>query len=132
MKVSLVLFALFFGSISFAATKAFDVKAEVSLDGKPVSTPHIVTKPNELASVTQKAADNSEIQIEMIATDYTSKDTKDGIMMKFKVYRNADGNRTELSRPQIVALPGEEAQIIVGKTGKIPAVSVKVVATRVH
>lgn len=117
----------------FASTKAFDVKAKVSVDGKLISSPHIMTKPNELASISQKVENNRKILIELTASDYKSKDTKDGIMMKFAISRVEAGKRTLISTPQIVALPGEEAEIAVGQTAtKTESVKIKVIATRVE
>lgn len=117
----------------FAATKAFDIKAEVSIAGKLISSPHVVTKPNELVSISQKGEDSKEILVELIASDFKSKDPKNGIMMKFTVSRVDAGKRTLLSTPQIVALPGEEAEITVGGDAAKPeSVKVKVLATRLQ
>jgi hypothetical protein len=131
MKLILVISAFLLSLQCFASTKAFDVKAEVSIDGKLVSRPHIVTKPNELASINQKLQGDKDILIEMTASDYHSKDPKNGIMMKFTVSRLDEGKRTVLATPQIVALPGEEAMIEIGKA-KAETVKVKVLATRVQ
>jgi hypothetical protein len=127
----LVISASLFSLQCFASTKAFDVKAEVSLDGKLISRPHIVTKPNELASINQKLQDNRNILIEMTANDYHSKNPKNGIMMKFTVSRLDAGKRTVLATPQIVALPGEEAMMEIGKANA-ETVKVTVIATRVE
>jgi hypothetical protein len=127
----LVIWALLLSLPCFASTKAFDVKAEVSVDGKFISNPHIVTKPNELASINQKLEDNKEILIEMTANDFHSKNPKNGIMMKFTVSRLDAGKRTVLATPQIVALPGEEAMMEIGKANA-ETVKVKVIATRVQ
>lgn len=131
MKFMLVISAFLLSLPCFASTKAFDVKAEVSVDGKLISNPHIVTKPNELASINQKLEDNKEILIEMTANDFQSKNPKNGIMMKFTVSRLDAGKRTVLATPQIVALPGEEAMMEIGKANA-ETVKVKVIATRVQ
>jgi hypothetical protein len=47
------------------------------VDGKLISSPHIMTKANELASISQKVENNRKILIELTASDYKSKDTKD-------------------------------------------------------
>lgn len=133
MKVISIVVAGLLSMQCFASTQAFDVKAEVSVDGKLITNPHIMTKPNELASISQKVENNREILIELTASDYKSKDTKDGIMMKFAVSRIEAGKRTLISTPQIVALPGEEAEIAVGQTAtKTESVKIKVIATRVE
>jgi type II secretory pathway component GspD/PulD (secretin) len=66
-----------------------------------------------------------------MAEDFQSKDPKNGIMMRFTVSRLDAGKRTVLATPQIVALPGEEAVIEIGKP-KAETVKVKVIATRVQ
>ena len=132
MKYFIILATGLFCINAFAGTKSFDVKAQVSINGKLISSPHIITKPNELASISQKGDNNKQTLIELIASDYSTKDTKDGIMMKFTVSSIDNGKKTVISKPQIIALPGEPAEILVGETGKADSVRVSVVATRIQ
>ncbi len=115
MKILIILAATLFSTQLFAATKKFDVKAEISLDGKVVSNPHIVMQPNELASITQRSGNSDAIIIEVIASDYSLPKAKDGIMMKFTISRNNNGKKTIIGQPQIITHPNETAEITQGK-----------------
>lgn len=132
MKVIFAVAASLLSVQVFADTKSFDVKAEVSINGKLISRPHIVTKPNELASISQMDENKRETIIEVIASDYSSEKIKDGIMMRFTVSYNDNGKRTVISKPQIVSISGETAEILVGEKEKTDALKIKVVATRVR
>ncbi len=131
MKVIIAIVAGFISSTGYASTKSFDVKAALSIGGKLISKSHIITKPSELASISQKDENSRETVFEVIATD-SSEATKEGIMMKFSVSYNYRGKRTVISKLQIVAIPGEEAQISVGQVGKNESVNINVIATRVE
>lgn len=124
--------ATFFSAQCLANTKAFDVRAKVSVDGKLISSPHFVTKPNEVASVSQNVDGYKKILIEMIASDSLSKEAQNGIMMKFTVSQDDGGKRTVISKPQIVAVPGEKAEIEVGTKDVVESVKIDVVATRIE
>jgi hypothetical protein len=130
MKFALAIAASLLSLQCFANTRAFDIKAAVSIDGKLISSPHIVTKPNELASISQKIEGNKEILIEMTASDFTSKETKDGIIIKFTLSEISAGKKTAIAKPQIITTPGQSAEVTEEKAPNIESVNVKVIATR--
>lgn len=128
MKGMIALALVFVASTSFAATRAFDIKAQLFIDGKNVSSPRIVTNANEKASISQ-TDENGETRITVIATD----DLKSGgILMKFTVSQGAPGHLKLISQPQILSRAGETAEIAVGENGQPEKMRLKVVATRVR
>ncbi|MCC6138947.1 MAG: hypothetical protein IT287_09970 [Bdellovibrionaceae bacterium] len=133
MKIIFSIASLLISIQTYANTKEFDIKAEISIDGKIVSKPQIITKPNETASISQdNGGKNAKTIIEVIASDDVSGKVKDGIMMKFTVSYINGKKRTVVSKPQIIAKSGETAEIAVGDKGQPDALMMKVIATRVQ
>lgn len=111
--VSLVICSFLFSSPLFAATdKMFSLQMELSIDGKLISSPSVVTADGELASVTQETP-NGRTHIEVVTTEGTVGKRK-GIMMRFAVSAvDASGKKTYLGRPQIFAYENQPANITV-------------------
>ncbi len=131
MKTFFLLIGLF-ATQALGATKSFTVKVQVSIDGKLVSSPNFITKPNELASVSQRIENGETILVEMIAADYIAKNEKNAIQMKFTVSRVSRAGRSIISELQIVGLPGETATISEMQEGNGSSLEVKAVATRLQ
>lgn len=133
MKISILIISLFLSSIAMSATKSFDLKMELSIDGKHVSSPHIISLPNQKASITQRDDNKKEESfIEVTASDVTNDKIKNGIFMKFVVGYNKEGQRKIISQPEILAKAGEEAEITVGSDDATETLKLKVVANRVQ
>ncbi len=117
-------------STAFANTNGYELKMDVSMNGKHISSPRVVTKSGEMATITQKN-ETEESFIEVITEEGELQGHK-GILMKFTVgLIGANGKRTIVSRPQILALENEPAQISVGKKdGGAEQLSLSVVAKR--
>lgn len=97
---------------AFASGKVYDVKAELSMNGKMVSSPRFLVAEGTKASVTEQS-DARTTFIDLTATESTSK-TSPGITMDFVVgFEAKDGTRTILSRPKILAAERERAVIMV-------------------
>ncbi len=95
---------------AFASTNAYDLKMDLSLNGKHVSSPHVIAKEGKPATITQENSSNGHF-IEVIATEGSIQNHK-GILMKFVVGTiGKNGERTIISRPQVVAKEGEPAKI---------------------
>lgn len=127
--MKLVAIALaFIGSSALASTNGYDLKMELSLNGKHISSPRVIVKAGETATVTQKT-DTEESFIEVVATEGKVQNHK-GIMMNFVVgVIGKDGERTIKAKPQILAKENEPAQITIGgKNGD--EVSLSVIANR--
>ena len=144
IKAGILVFmgALFFASTSFAkttkiaknnvhtaATSGYDLKMELSMNGKIISSPQILAKAGETATVTQKT-DDQENFIEVTAIDGSILGN-DGIMMTFVVGTIAkDGSRTILSKPQIFAEENKQSEIMLEQDGSNEMLSLSVVAKR--
>ncbi len=127
MKMLVTVLA-FVGSSAFAATNGYDLKMDLSLNGKHVSSPRVIVKAGETATVTQKT-DTEESFIEVVATE-GSIQNHEGILMNFVVgVIGKNGERTIKAKPQVLAKENEPALITVGeKNGE--EVSLSVVANR--
>lgn len=102
------------GSSAFASTNGYDLKMDLSMNGKHVSSPRIILKAGEKGTINQKT-DTEESFIEVVATEGQVQNNK-GIMMNFTVgYIGKNGERTIVSKPQILAKENEPALITVGE-----------------
>lgn len=119
---------LFVGISAFASTGGYDLKMDLSLNGKLVSSPRMIVKAGEKAMITQ--SNNSEESfIEVTAKEGPIQNHK-GILMNFVVGTvGKDGKRTVLSEPQILAKENEPAQITVDEANG-SKMSLSVVAKR--
>ncbi len=112
----------------YAADKAYDLKFDLSSNGEKLSSPRLIVKEGETGTVTQDAK-SGQTFIEVVATE--SKDHKNAVLMKFVVGTvSADGKRTTVSRPQILAMENEVATMSVAEKGSKEVVSLSVVAKR--
>lgn len=120
---------LMFGPLAFASTNGYDLKMDLSMNGKHISSPRVIVKAGETATITQKT-DTEESFIEVVATEGEVQNHK-GIVMKFTVGTiSKNGQRTIVSKPQILAMENEKAEIIVGEDGGKEQLSLSVVAKR--
>ena len=119
--------ALVSGSSSFAAMRSYDLKMDLSMDGKHVSSPRVITEEGSVASITQQA-DGKTYFIDVVASE---EGAKGAINMKFVVGTVSDsGERTVVAEPTISALEKEKAEISVRDETSPARVSLSVVATR--
>lgn len=126
-KILLAMICLLSTSV-FASEKAFDLKIEMSVDGKHVSSPRIVVKEGEKGTVIQESNGEKNF-IEVVAKEGKAPNGVQGIHMAFVVGKIAnDGSRTVVSQPQILSIPNEKAQITIGEKGKPEVLSLSVVA----
>jgi hypothetical protein len=128
----LIGFFICLNSTAMASTSGYDLKMDLSLDGKHVSSPSVIVKSGEMASIIQKT-DKEEASnfIEVIASEGEIQNHK-GILMKFKVGSiSKSGERTVLSEPRILAKENELAKITVSnKEGGSEQLSLSVVVKR--
>jgi len=115
---------------AFASSNAYDLKMDLSLDGKHVSSPRVVVKEGEPATVTQENGSKKQF-IEVIATEGSIQNHK-GILMKFTVGTiGENGERTIVAKPQVLAKEGEPAKITQSDTKSgVEHLSLSVVAKK--
>ncbi len=127
MKLVAIVLA-FIGSSAFASTNAYDLKMELSLNGKHVSSPRLTVKAGETAYINQKT-DIEESFIEVVATEGAIQNHQ-GILMNFIVgVIDQNGQRVIKAKPQILANENEAAQITIGENNG-DEISLSVIATR--
>lgn len=131
MKIAIALLCFLVGPSAFAATTAYDLKVELSIDGQIVSKPRIVTKRGETATITQQDQNGDGYTIEVLADEGVVEKNK-GILMKFKVSRvAADGTTTLLATPQILTnKENEKATVSVGNEKEKGLLGLSVIAQR--
>lgn len=130
MKKMIFALAALTSSFAFASKDAYELKVDLSIDGKLVSSPKIVTAVGETASIIQKG-ENSETFLEVVATEGEGAiKGRKAILMKFVIGRIENGVRKILSTPQIVAAESSKAEMSIGHTGEKDNITVAVVAER--
>jgi ribosomal protein S4 len=99
------------------AENGYDLKINLSLNGKHVASPRIIVKAGEKATITQRGY-SQESFIEVVATENEAKNVP-GILMKFSVgYIQKNGERTIISQPQILTNENSLSTMTVGKIGE--------------
>ena len=128
-KIFFVL-VLFLGSSVFAATKAYDLKVQVSHEGQAPISARIVVKAGEVARIMSEATTGEKTFIDVVANEGKVQG-RGGIMMKFTVGTlDKKGVRGKVSKPQIMALENEEASITVDNENGQEQLHMSVVAQR--
>ena len=130
MNKTVFAFCLLSSSFCLASTNGYNLKMDLSLNGKHVSSPSLMTKAGQKATVTQKT-DSGQTFIEVVANEGIKKGNR-GVLMKFVVGMiSKSGKRTILSRPQILARENQPAEIVVSKGSESkPEVALSVIVQR--
>lgn len=116
-------------SSAFAATNGYELKMDLALNGKPVSSPRVLVKAGEAATINQKS-ETDETFIEVVATEGGIQNRK-GIMMTFVIGTiGKNGERNIISKPRILAKENDPAQFIEGDESGTEKLSLSVVAKR--
>lgn len=107
MKILGLAFLLAIGTAS--ASTNYNLKFDLSLNGKHVASPRLITKEGETASIVQKN-DEGETFIDVVATKATN--MKNAVLMNFTIGTiGKSGERTTLSKAQIIAKENKQATI---------------------
>lgn len=129
MRLSVILAALLFSSSAFAAKKAYKLDMALTVNGDHLSSPKVVVKEGETATVTQQTFDGKNY-FDVVAKEGEMMGHK-GILMEFRVGQvNKDGSKTIISRPKVLAKEGEEASISVAEDDGKKVLFLKVTANR--
>lgn len=124
--VSIIVY--FICSSAFASKNSYDLKMDLSINGKHIASPRVFVKAGEMKTITQKTG-NEESFIEVVATEGSIQDHK-GILVNFAVgFISKNGERTIKAKPQLLAKENESTQItITENNGEV--ISLSVVAKR--
>lgn len=131
MKKSLLMSVvlMFIAPAAFAANM-YKMKMELTVDGKIVARPTVVTAENQKATISEKANDATKsFYIEVIPTE-TDK-MKKGIQLDIVVGSDENGKKTVLGTPQIITKEKKDATISVAKSDGSESMSLKVWTERV-
>ncbi|WP_374076478.1 hypothetical protein [Bdellovibrio bacteriovorus] len=118
-----------FSTSTFASERGYDLKIEVSKNGKKISSPGILVKDGQNGSITEETQDGTTF-IDVVATEGQIQNQK-GILMKFVVgFIGKDGKRTITARPEVLAKENSPAQITVGGNNGKESLSMSIVVQR--
>lgn len=122
-----MVFGLFSASQVRASNLSYDLKMELTLDGKS-SSPRIIVTEGQKASI-EEVTTSKHAFVEVIAT--SSKSDSKVVMMDFVVGTvDSAGTRTIVSNPRILAKENERAQITIQNDEGSGNLSLAVVAQR--
>lgn len=125
----LFLLSLVFSFRVFAASKVYDLKMDLQVNGKRISSPRVFVKEGEVARV-DEASSHSKSFIEVVASEGEVQNRK-GILMNFTVgYIGKDGKRKIVSQPQVLAKENEIASIDVNNMNGKEKLKLSVLAQR--
>lgn len=124
---SLVFF--FAGSAALASQNFYDLKMELSKNGKLFSSSRLIVADGENAMISEKT-DKEENFIEVVATEGVIQNHQ-GILMKFIVGTiDKKGKKTILASPEVLAKENQPAQITSGSKKGAGEISLSVTAKR--
>jgi hypothetical protein len=131
-KIGILLLTTLVSSLTWAAESAFDIKLELSIGGQKISSPRIITKDGETATVVQENIKQKHF-IELVATEQTTSKGQPAVLMNFIIGKElVDGSRTVIASPRILTKLNETAQVTVGESNDSESVSISVVAARTN
>ncbi len=127
MKLTIIVLA-FMSSFAFGSINGYNLKMDLSVNGKHVSSPQLIVMAGEAATITQKT-EMEWFSIDVIATE-GSIQNQTGILMKFVIgIIRKNGEPMIRVQPQILAKENELAQVTVsGQDGN--EVSLSIIANR--
>lgn len=92
----------------------FDIALKLKSNGREIYAPRVVVKDGEKAKITQKDAEGTTFW-EIVARE----EKNAGILLAFTVGKiDRNGHKSLLSRPKILALENEPAEMTVGEDGQ--------------
>jgi type II secretory pathway component HofQ len=128
-KILAGIIVLAFSNSLLAASNGYELAMHLELDGKSVSSPTMIVRAGETASISQNDG-NGEIFIEVVASEGSVQSRK-VILMAFVVGNvDSEGKRKVLGAPQILAQENKPAKISVEGTSGQPSLDLEVTATR--
>lgn len=129
MSKLILVACLFMGSAVFASDSGYDLKVELSMNGKKPTQYQIIVKKGLKASIESQTPNDGNF-IEVIANEGSIQNHK-GILMDFLVGSiDQNGKRTVVSTLQVLANENEKAQITVGNENGKEGLTLSVIATR--
>ena len=108
MKFLLTAFLFLFTATGFAANKkAITLDMSLSIDGKLISKPRIISISGKIANITSTLDNGDGVFIEVTPT----LQNKNEVFMKFIVTKLEKGKKIILGKPQMISILGKQAEI---------------------
>ncbi len=109
-----------------ASINSYELKTNLSINKKHVSSAMVMMREGKLASITQKNNDTDEENFIEVVTTKDDQYMEDGILMRFTIGTvDKNGVKHILARPQVIAKDKQESKISLGaKNGEILELSV--------
>jgi hypothetical protein len=129
LKTFLVILSL--GNSLFASENVFNLKMDLIIEGKHVSSASLEVNEGKKGIVTQ---DNNGIKhfIEVVAHEKMTADNQETIHMNFIIGKIAeDGSRVILTEPEVIASPNKKAHFYVKRDDQTDFVGLKFIAKKV-
>lgn len=109
------MFYLFTSLVGLAAATSaqYDIALKLKANGREIAAPRVVVRDGERAKITQKDADGTTFW-EIVANERSS----GGVKLSFTLGKvDRFGHQSVLSKPQILALENEPAEMTVAEDG---------------
>ena len=110
-------FLLLTSSIAFATPSEFNITSKVFIDGKLISSPHLIVRVNQPATVVILNDSGTEkLKLDVIANDAVAPGIQDAIKMNFDIHY-VNGDNKFHSKPVFVVAPRQEGNIYLSQSG---------------
>lgn len=131
VKITALLFFLMSSTVFAAGPTAYNMKVDLSLNGKHIGSPQVTTTAGDQASVIIDSK-NQKYFIDVVANEEPAKDGgKSGVNMNFTVGTvSATGKKTVISNAGIIAVENEKAQLSQTNNKGVEEFSLAVVVNR--
>lgn len=122
----LILLSFICSGKAMASINSYELKTNLSINKKHVSSAMVMMREGKLASITQKNNDTDEENFIEVVTTKDDQYMEDGILMRFTIGTvDKNGVKHILARPQVIAKDKQESKISLGaKNGEILELSV--------
>ncbi len=132
LLISLVAFSISLPTLAANQIKTYNLKMNISLDGKHIFSPDLTVKEGTKGFITSNGKTDITY-IEVTATDHKTADGKQTVHLKFNIGKlNKDGSKTLTFSPEIIAIPNKKASIEVGENPKKELLALSVLATQLQ
>lgn len=89
----------------------FNIHTKIMIDKKLVSTPQIITRENDKASIIVAKEGGSEaLNMEVVAKSYPANTSKNAIQLNFDI-RYKNGNENIHTKPKLILLSDQEGRV---------------------
>lgn len=131
MRILAIELLMTFGT-AFASTNSYEVKMDLSINGKQHFSPEIIADEGKVVTITQKNNDNGEETfVDVITTKKDLKNNKDAVSIKFTAGMiDKKGERHIQFNTKIIALENQQAKITQGSVDGKDELSLSITATR--